>query len=110
MLIPFDSMETKVIPNMRGGEKEVSVKMFTDEAGKIMRGTLIPGATIGMHVHDTSYEVIYILSGTATMLYEDEMETLPAGTCHYCPQGKRHSLQNRSDADVTFFAIVPEVK
>ncbi|MCQ2448373.1 MAG: cupin domain-containing protein [Oscillibacter sp.] len=110
MIIPFDTMETTVIPHMKGGEKELSAKMFTDESGKILRGTLIPGATIGLHTHDTSYEVIYILSGTATMLYEGTIETLPAGSCHYCPKGKSHSLRNESDADVTFLAIVPEVK
>ena len=110
MLIPFDSMETKVIPHMRGGEKEVSVRMFADEQGKIMRGRLIPGATLGLHTHESSYEVIYILSGTATMLYEGEVETLPAGSCHYCPKGKSHSLRNESDAAVGFFAVVPELK
>ena len=30
MLIEFGKMETTVIPHMRGGEKEVSVKMYTD--------------------------------------------------------------------------------
>ena len=64
MLIEFDKMETTVIPHMRGGEKEVSAQMYTDSLGKIMRGTLIPGASIGLHTHETSSEIIYILSGT----------------------------------------------
>ena len=36
MLIDFDAMETTVIPRMRGGEKEVSARMYTDPLGKIM--------------------------------------------------------------------------
>lgn len=108
MLIEFDSMETKVIPNMRGGEKEVSVKMYTDELEKIMRGTLIPGATIGLHTHDTSSEIIYILSGKGKILYDGVYEPLSAGSCHYCPKGHAHSLMNDSEEDLVFFAIVPE--
>ena len=55
MLIEFDKIETAVIPHMRGGEKTVSAQMFTDSMGKIMRGRLIPGASIGLHTHAVSY-------------------------------------------------------
>ena len=109
MLLSFDSMETTVIPHMKGGEKEVSAKMLADSQGKIMRGTLIPGASIGLHTHETSYEVVYILSGHGKMLYEGEYETLTPGSCHYCPRGKSHSLINDSDGDLVFFAVVPEL-
>lgn len=111
MLIEFDKMETTVIPHMRGGEKEVSAKMYTDELGKIMRGTLIPGASIGMHTHETSSEIIYILSGKGKILYDNGSEPLEAGSCHYCPKGHAHSLINDSPEggeDLCFFAVVPE--
>lgn len=111
MLIEFDKMETTVIPHMRGGEKEVSAKMYTDPLAKIMRGKLIPGATIGMHTHDTSCEIIYILSGRGKILYDDGCEPLEAGSCHYCPKGHAHSLMNDSPEggeDLCFFAVVPE--
>jgi len=111
MLIEFDKMETAVIPHMRGGEKQVSAKMYTDELGKIMRGRLIPGATIGMHTHDTSSEIIYILSGKGKILYDGGSEPLEAGSCHYCPKGHTHSLMNDSPEggeDLCFFAVIPE--
>ena len=111
MLIEFDKMETTVIPHMRGGEKEVSANMYTDALGKIMRGRLIPGATIGMHTHETSSEIIYILSGKGKILYDDGYEPLEAGSCHYCPKGHAHSLMNDSPEDgedLCFFAVVPE--
>lgn len=108
MLIDFNSIPLTVVPNMRGGEKEVHLRRYQDENGKIMRGTLIPGATIGPHVHDTSSEVIYILSGTGKVLYEGEYEPLSPGACHYCPKGKGHSLINDSDGDLDFLAIIPE--
>ena len=108
MLVNFDAMETTVVPHMRGGEKEVSAQMYTDSLGKIMRGRLIPGATIGLHTHETSSEIICILSGTGKVLCDGEYEPLSAGSVHYCPKGHEHSLINDSDGDLTFFAVVPE--
>ena len=111
MLIEFDKMETTVIPRMKGGEKETSVRMFNDGQNKIMLGHLIPGATIGMHTHDTSSEIIYILSGKGRILYDGGSEPLEPGSCHYCPKGHAHSLMNDSPEggeDLRFFAVVTE--
>ena len=108
MLIDFKNIAEEIIPNMRGGEKEVAVKAFNDGSNKIMRGKLIPGASIGLHTHETNSETLYILEGNGKVLYEGEYIPLPTGSCHYCPKGKSHSLINDSDADLHFFAIVPE--
>ena len=108
MLIDFNGIPETVVPHMRGGEKEVILRKYQDERGKIMRGKLIPGATIGLHGHESSSEVIYILSGTGKVLYEGEYEPLTPGACHYCPKGKGHSLLNDRDADLEFLAIIPE--
>ena len=108
MLIEFDKMEPQIIPHMRGGEKEVQARMYTDPQNKIMRGRLLPGASIGMHTHETSSEIIYILSGKGKILYDGGCEPLEPGSCHYCPKGHAHSLINDSDGDLVFFAVVPE--
>lgn len=108
MLINFDQLPENVIPNMRGGEGQAVMKMHTDGDNKIMQGLLAPGCTIGPHTHDTSSEIIYILSGTGKVLYDGEYEPLSAGSVHYCPRGHAHSLINDSEGDLTFFAVVPE--
>ena len=111
MLLNFDAMETTVIPRMRGGEKELSAKMYTDPQNKIMRGTLVPGASIGLHTHETGSELIYILSGAGKVLCDGETETLSAGSCHYCPMGHTHSLINDSPEggqDLCFLAVIGE--
>ena len=108
MRIDFDTMETTVIPHFRGGEKEVSSEMFVDECNKIMRGRLIPGASIGLHTHETSSEIIYILSGSGKALCDGGSEDLFPGKCHYCPQGHTHSLINDGSEDLVFFAVVPQ--
>jgi len=108
MLIPFDELPVTVIPHMRGGEKEVSATMQTDKLNRIMRGTLVPGASIGLHTHDDSSEIVYVLSGTGKMIYDGAAEILKPGMCHYCPKGHSHTFLNDGDEDVIFFAVVPQ--
>lgn len=107
MLIDFSKMEEQVIPQFLGGEGTFRTRMRVDELGKIMRAALEPGASIGLHTHETSSEMIYILEGKGKVLYDGEYISLAAGSCHYCPKGHSHSLINDSDALLTFFAVVP---
>jgi len=106
MKINFSEIERQTLPQFKGGEGAFFVKMFTDGAGKIMRGTLEPGSSIGYHKHEGNCEIIYILSGTGKCLYENGEETLAAGDCHYCPDGKSHSLINGGEENLEFFAVV----
>lgn len=108
MLINFAAIEEQMIPHMRGGEKEVALRTYTDGQCKIMKGRLVPGASIGLHTHETNSETIYVLEGQGKVLYDGEYESLSAGSCHYCPKGHAHSLINDSAAELVFFAVVPE--
>lgn len=107
MLIDFSNMEEQVIPGFLGGEGTFHTRMRVDELGKIMCAALEPGSSIGLHTHDTSSEIIYILAGKGKVLCDGEYEPLSAGSCHYCPKGHSHSLINDSDAMLEFFAVVP---
>lgn len=108
MILDFHEIEEQVIPNFKGGEKAFHTRMYTDNACKIMRGSLEPGASIGVHTHDTNSEIIFMIKGTGTVLYDGGTESLPAGNCHYCPKGHSHSLRNESSDTITFYAVVPE--
>lgn len=108
MVIDFAGMTEEEKPHFKGGEKSLMAKMYTDELTKIMRGRLAPGASIGMHTHDDSSEMIFILSGTASILCDGEAEEVTAGSCHYCPKGHTHTMRNRGSEDLVFFAVVPE--
>lgn len=108
MKVDFKSMEETVLPEFKGGKKNMFAKMHVDALGKIMHGRLEPGASIGMHAHETNSEIIYILNGKGRVLYDDTEEKLEAGDCHYCPKGHSHSLINDSGNDLIFFAVIPE--
>lgn len=133
MIIDFNKMDVTVLPNFKGGEKEFAANMFFDGTNRIFKGRLIPGATIGMHTHEDSCEVIFILEGHGTVVEiapasgkscdagescnaapgesASTLETatpVDPGDCLYCPKGHTHSLRNTSaEGDLVFYAVVP---
>ena len=108
MNIDFEKVDLSVIPNFKGGEKELRARMFFDGTNRIMKGLLVPGASIGMHTHEDNCEMILVLSGNGSVICDGERSAVSAGMCHYCPQGHSHSLINDSEADLEFFAVVPK--
>ena len=114
MIIDFNKIDLSILPEFKGGEKELAANMFFDGTNRIFKGRLIPGATIGMHTHDDSCEVIFILEGSGTILESGpgaELTGRPVGEgdCLYCPKGHTHSLMNTSvEGDLVFYAVVPK--
>ena len=113
MIIDFNKIDKTVLPNFKGGERELVANMFFDGTNRIFKGCLVPGATIGIHTHDDSSEVIFILEGEGTIvevtpgIQETISSTVSVGDCLYCPKGYSHSLQNTSeDSDLVFYAVV----
>ena len=91
MIIDFDKISLSILPAFKGGEKEFAANMFFDGTNRIFKGRLIPGAGIGMHTHEDSMEVIFILEGNGHITEKEpgsDIETstpVSAGTCLYCP-------------------------
>lgn len=115
MIIDFNKMDITVLPNFKGGEKEFAANMFFDGTNRIFKGKLIPGATIGMHTHEDSCEVIFVLEGNGTIVEVDPADgtetstPVRPGDCLYCKKGHSHSLQNTSmESDLIFYAVVPQ--
>ena len=108
MLIAFKEKKEVVLHNFYGGNKDLSAKIFADSQNRILYGTLAPGASIGIHTHETSSEIIFILHGTGKAVCDGETELLSAGVCHYCPKGCTHSLINDGSGELVFFAVVPQ--
>lgn len=107
MMISFANMEEKVIQGLRGGEGEARVKQYADKDNRILKITLAPGASIGMHTHETDSETLLILSGQGTMYRPQGNEPAPTGSFHYCPRGEAHSLKNTGSEPLVLFAVIP---
>ena len=108
MTLDFDRMPSLVQPRFKGGQGEAETRIFQDDMGKILRLTLQPGSSIGLHTHETSSEIMYFLSGTGKVLCDGVWERVTPGTCHYCPRGSSHTLINDGTEDLVTFAVVPE--
>ena len=54
MLLDFSQIPVEPVANMRGGEGTVLLQKTTQGPVKVMRGVLPPGATIGLHPHETA--------------------------------------------------------
>jgi len=108
MKIDFNSIQECSYPNFKGGEMELNARMFFDGTNRIMKGRLMPGASIGLHTHEGSCEVIIIIKGQAHVIYDGERIDLREGDVHYCPEGHAHTLINNGPEDVMFWGIVPK--
>jgi len=106
MELKLRDIPEQVIPHVHNGEGDLHKNTFEDESARIMILTLGPGASIGRHTHEGEFEVYYGVSGKGKVLYEDTVEPMLPGCCHYCPKGHTHSLVNDGDEPLSVFAIV----
>ena len=107
-MIDFKSIPETDLPRFKDGEGTFFARFAGDTGCKILFGRLPAGATIGLHAHEDTAEIIFFLSGTGRMLLDGETETISAGLCHYCPKGSSHTMINEGDGDITFYAVVPK--
>ena len=108
MIINFDSIPESVMTNFKGGEKSVAAHMFVDPMCRIMRARLVSGASIGLHTHEDSCEIVYCFSGSGKAICDGVEERISAGVCHYCPKGHSHTVINDGAEEMQFLAIVPQ--
>lgn len=108
MVIDFNNMPEEVIPGFKGGEKEVIAKMYFDGTNRIMKARLAPGASIGIHTHDTGSEIIFVTKGSGSVIFDGEKYPIKEGEVHYCPKGHSHSFVNDSDTETFISAVVPQ--
>lgn len=80
MIIDFENMEEKAVECFKGGVGITHLRKFENQLGKIIMGKVEPGASIGLHCHDTNSEVIYVISGTADFIYDPDDAAAAAGS------------------------------
>ena len=107
-MIRFTESDFKEIPNFKGGNGVFRAAIVADDKNKILKGILPPLASIGLHTHDTSSEIIFILSGSGITVCDGNEEKVSSGDCLYCKKGSSHTLRNDGHEDLVFYAVVPE--
>lgn len=112
-MIKRNSDMTSVIKKeMRGGDGQAVVTdiLNKDEYNGHARlvGTILlkPGCSIGEHVHENEEEIFYVIDGEATYNDNGKTEILHKGDSYICLGGQKHSIANRSENDLTVFAVI----
>lgn len=108
MLINFNKTDEITCPGMNGGTGIMTAKMYMDEQGKIISCSIHVGGSIGLHKHETSDDINYVLSGTGKAICDGHEEFLSAGTCHICKKGSEHSIINIGSEDLVLLTVVVE--
>lgn len=108
MLIDFNTIKEITLPGMNNGTGEMTAKMYMDENGKIIPCTIHKGGSIGIHKHEASDDINYVLSGSGKAICDGKEEILNAGCCHICKKGSEHSIINTGDDDLVLLTIVVE--
>ena len=108
MVIDFEKIAEAHLEGFKGGQGKLDTRNYVDDKVKIMYSTLRPGASTGLHTHEGNCEIIYVVSGTATFHYDDTIEEVRQGQVHYCPMNHAHYMENLTDHDLVYLAIVPE--
>ena len=107
MTLDLEHMPLLELPHFKGGEGTAQGKMHIDDMGKIALLTLPVGATIGVHTHEDSCEVIRFLSGTGIMIDDGAQLPITPGMCQYCPKGHSHGIINNGTEPLTMWAVIP---
>ena len=110
MVIDFSKIAPLDIEGFKGGKGTLTARNYTDDNCKIMKHVLAPGASTGLHKHEGNCEIVYVLSGEATVHYDGKVEQVKVGQVHYCPMGHSHYMENLTDAPLEYYAVVPELR
>lgn len=103
----------KIVEGLRGGKGQVEIHHIVSPDELNGHGTMYakvilkPGCSIGYHQHVDNTEPYYILQGKGTFVDNDMSvtEVGPGDVC-YIEVGQSHAIENNSDEDLVFMALV----
>ena len=108
MLIDFNAIKKITLPGMNNGKDTITAKMYMDGQCKIIPCAIHPGGSIGVHKHETSDDINYIISGAGKAICDGVEEILCAGCCHVCKKGSEHSIINTGSENLIMLTVVIE--
>ena len=108
MLIDFNTIQGVKIFGMNNGTGKMTAKMYACDSGKIISCSIHAGGSIGLHSHNTSDDINYVISGIGKAICVGEEEQLKAGCCHICKKGSNHTIINTGNEDLVLLTVVAE--
>lgn len=81
MIIDFNKTKELIVFGMNNGSGDMSAKMYIDNEGEIIPCAIHVGGSIGLHKHNTSDDINYIISGSGKAICDGKEEILTKDTC-----------------------------
>ena len=110
MITRSDHQQHGIREFMRGGKKYVQTTDLSASLPGKMRLfsvlTLIPGASIGYHVHENESEMFYFLEGHGRVQDDDKSFDINAGDSMATLSGHGHAVENTGDTNLVILAVV----
>ena len=110
MVIERKDMALDRRENMRGGEKYADITKLSGELPENVRLfaeiRLVPGASIGYHIHENETEMFAFVSGSGIVRDDDEIRAVKAGDSMLTFSGHGHSVENNGDEDLVLIAAI----
>lgn len=95
---------------MRGGKEYVKQKTLSNalpsHARMFAKLTLIPGASIGYHVHEGETELFYFVEGYGRVQDDDQFYDVGPGDSMATLSGHGHSVENTGSQDLVIIAVI----
>lgn len=110
MITRNDQQKISIREYMRGGKEYVKMTALSNELppnGRLFSMLrLIPGASIGYHVHENETELFYFLEGSGRVQDDDQYFYINAGDSMATFSGHGHSVENTGDSDLVILAVI----
>lgn len=105
--------KTEIKKELRGGRGEVEIQHIVSKEELNGHGDMYalvrlkPGCSIGYHQHIGNTEPYFIIEGHGTFVDNDgsRIEVGPGDVC-YIEVGQGHAMENNSDQDLVFMALI----
>lgn len=110
MITRSNEQKKSIREYMRGGKEYVQLTTLSKElpanARLFSRLTLIPGASIGYHVHENETELFYFLEGCGRVQDDDQFFDVSAGDSMATTSGHGHFVENTGEHDLVILAVI----
>lgn len=109
MIQDFKDIPVQEIVSMKGGTGTARLRAASslpDGIERVMRVTLVKGASLGFHEHVTNTEIMYCLSGEGVMRESDGDHPFTPGMVDITGQGASHAIRNDRDEPLELFAVI----
>lgn len=73
-------------------------------------GTIPPGMSTGLHLHEVDEEILYVLEGEISATLDEETLTAGPGETIFVPAGTWMNLANGSDAPARVVLVIPRAE